>query len=77
MPRHHAVESRDHDNSADYEDSDELLPTFDEDDHPARVWNLLWLVNPGDEARCSSSMPGAKRVPVPSTTAATSDGCGT
>ena len=37
------------DNSADYEDSDELLPTFDEDDHPARVWNLLWLVNPGDE----------------------------
>ena len=37
------------DNSADYEDSDELLPTFDEDDHPARVWNLLWLINPGDE----------------------------
>ena len=36
------------DNSADYEDSDELQPTFDEDDHPARVWNLLWLINPGD-----------------------------
>ena len=37
------------DNSADYEDSDELQPDFDEDDHPARVWNLLWLINPGDE----------------------------
>ena len=37
------------DNSADYEDSDELRPDFDEDDHPARVWNLLWLINPGDE----------------------------
>ena len=37
------------DNSTDYEDADELLPSFDEDDHPARVWNLLWLINPGDE----------------------------
>ncbi|MCL7715305.1 DUF6630 family protein [Stenotrophomonas mori] len=37
------------DNSADYEDSDERVPEFDGDDHPARVWNLLWLINPGDE----------------------------
>ena len=37
------------DNSADYEDSDELIADFDQDDGAARVWNLLWLINPGDE----------------------------
>ncbi|SMQ94078.1 DUF6630 family protein [Xanthomonas fragariae] len=40
------------DNSADYEDDEGLQPESDEDDvddHPARVWNLLVLINPGDE----------------------------
>lgn len=37
------------DNSADYEDDDGLLADFDADDGAARVWNLLWLINPGDE----------------------------
>ncbi|ATS23968.1 hypothetical protein ACE15N_18160 [Xanthomonas campestris pv. passiflorae] len=40
------------DNSADYEDDEGLQPEGDEDDvddHPARVWNLLVLINPGDE----------------------------
>ncbi|MEE7548425.1 hypothetical protein HF319_16570 [Xanthomonas sp. Kuri4-1] len=38
------------DNSADYEDDEGLIPDFDDvDDHPARVWNLLVLINPGDE----------------------------
>ena len=37
------------DNSADYEDFEDLPPEFDVDDHPARVWNLLLLINPGDE----------------------------
>ncbi|MCC8468295.1 DUF6630 family protein [Xanthomonas phaseoli] len=40
------------DNSADYEDDEGLQPEADEDDvddHPARVWNLLVLINPGDE----------------------------
>lgn len=37
------------DNSADYEEFDELPSDFEEDDHPARVWNLLVLINPGDE----------------------------
>lgn len=37
------------DNSADYENDEGLLADFDEDDGAARVWNLLWLINPGDE----------------------------
>ncbi|MCW4454439.1 hypothetical protein OK348_06485 [Flavobacterium sp. MXW15] len=37
------------DNSADYEEFEDLPPEFDVDDHPARVWNLLLLINPGDE----------------------------
>lgn len=37
------------DNSADYEDSEDLPQDFDEDDHQARIWNLLLLINPGDE----------------------------
>ena len=37
------------DNSADYENDDGLLADFEEDDGAARVWNLLWLINPGDE----------------------------
>ncbi len=37
------------DNSADYDQPDELSPEFDVDDHAARVWNLLVLINPGDE----------------------------
>ncbi len=38
------------DNSADYEDEEGLISDFDDvDDHPARVWNLLLLINPGDE----------------------------
>lgn len=38
------------DNSADYEDDEGQLSDFDDvDDHAARVWNLLVLINPGDE----------------------------
>lgn len=37
------------DNSADYEEDEGLLADFDQDDAAARVWNLLWLINPGDE----------------------------
>ncbi|AAM42927.1 hypothetical protein JH314_02970 [Xanthomonas campestris] len=41
------------DNSADYEDDDGLPSDLEEaddvDDHPGRVWNLLVLINPGDE----------------------------
>ncbi|MEC3888184.1 DUF6630 family protein [Xanthomonas campestris] len=41
------------DNSADYEDDDGLPADLEEaddvDDHPGRVWNLLVLINPGDE----------------------------
>jgi len=38
------------DNSADYEDDEGLIPDFDDvDGHAARVWNLLVLINPGDE----------------------------
>lgn len=37
------------DNSADY-DLDDDLPDFDPEDRSALVWNLLLLVNPGDEA---------------------------
>ncbi len=37
------------DNSADYEDFEDPHGDFDEDDFPARVWNLLLLINPGDE----------------------------
>lgn len=38
------------DNSADYEDDEGLLPDFDDvDGHAARIWNLLVLINPGDE----------------------------
>jgi hypothetical protein len=37
------------DNSADYQDYEDPSQDFDEDDHSARVWNLLLLINPGDE----------------------------
>lgn len=38
------------DNSADYEDEEGLISDFDDvDGHAARVWNLLVLINPGDE----------------------------
>jgi len=38
------------DNSADYEDEEGLVSDFDDvDGHAARVWNLLVLINPGDE----------------------------
>ena len=35
--------------NSDYFDFDEEIRDFDEDDFEARVWNLLVLINPGDE----------------------------
>ncbi|HYG08236.1 MAG TPA: hypothetical protein VD865_17745 [Stenotrophomonas sp.] len=38
------------DNSADYEEDEGPIADFDDvDGHAARVWNLLLLINPGDE----------------------------
>ena len=35
--------------NSDYFDFEEDAHDFDEDDFEARVWNLLVLINPGDE----------------------------
>ncbi|MBS7457348.1 DUF6630 family protein [Coralloluteibacterium stylophorae] len=37
------------DNSDAWDDPSDLGHDYDEDDFPARVWNLLVLINPGDE----------------------------
>jgi len=50
------------DNSADYEDDEGLLPDFDVDDHAARVWNLLVLINPGDEETALRQFDGWREV---------------
>ena len=41
--------------NSDYFDFEEDAHDFDEDDFEARVWNLLVLINPGDEVVTSGT----------------------